>query len=231
MLKFEKLSICLVILFSIIGCQAKKTNSFLTNFACLPPCWESIKPGETTVEKAMVTLHQLPDIDQKKISTHGESWNTFEDIIYFHLLSEKTEGFAYVLDHKVVFLLFVGGLNTTFDEASKRIGMPKFVINVPTHSGVPGIPMVGNSITAFDPEKGIAYTYNTSEIAKVKQAEIQPDIPLKMIFYFDPKSYDRLLDAGIFSMSLLNREDTLKFIRPWDGYGSIEKKYPPAILK
>lgn len=231
MQKLEKIATYLIILFCLTGCEAKKPNSLFSNLACLPPCWENIKLGETTGEQTVAILHQLSDIDQKKISTHGEAWNTFEDIIYFHFLSKNIDGFAYILDHKVALLLFDGELDITFDEATQKIGTPKFVINIPTHSGPPGIPIIGYSITAFDPEKGIAYTYNNAEIEKAKQAELQPDVPIKMIIYFDPKSYDHLLDAGIFSMSLLNKDDTLKYIRPWDGYGSIEKKYPPAILK
>jgi hypothetical protein len=231
MQKFEIIALCLIILLSLTGCKVQRSNSFLSNLACPPPCWEDIRPGETTVEQTLVILQQLPDIDQKEISTHGEAWNTFENIIYFHILSKKIDGFAYILDQKVALLLFVGELDITFDEASQKIGLPKFVINIPTYSGPPGIPSVGYSITAFDPEKGIGYSYNTAEIVKAMQAEVEPDIPIRMIIYFDPRSYDHLLDGGIFSMSLLNRNDTLKNIRPWDGYGPIEKKYPPAVIK
>jgi hypothetical protein len=132
----------------------------------------------------------------------------------------------------VTLLDFNGNLNINFRDVIKENGNPKFVINVPTHGGgIPGIPTVSYSITVLDPDKGIAYTFNTNDLPMGKHSELRPDTPISMITYFDPDSYNDLLDAKIFSMSFLGREETLKYLHPWTGFGSIEKKYPPAVIK
>jgi hypothetical protein len=51
-----------------------------------------------------------------------------------------------------------------------------------------------------------------------------------MIGFFDPMKYEALLEAGVFSMSYFDQEETLKYMRPWTGYGSIRQKYPPARI-
>jgi hypothetical protein len=217
---------------ALLGYVHKNSHSFFSDSTCNPPCWETIYPGVTTEEETLVILKGLSNIDQKNISTHGSQWVIFDDIIYFQSTPKNWDGYAYILNHKVTLLDFNGNLNINFRDVIKENGNPKFVINVPTHGGgIPGIPTVSYSITVLDPDKGIAYTFNTNDLPMGKHSELRPDTPISMITYFDPDSYNDLLDAKIFSMSFLGREETLKYLHPWTGFGSIEKKYPPAVIK
>jgi hypothetical protein len=52
-----------------------------------------------------------------------------------------------------------------------------------------------------------------------------------LIGYFDPDRFNELLDAKIFSMGFLGREETVKYLNPWTGFGPIEEKYPAAFIK
>lgn len=216
---------------ALLGYVHKNSHSFFSNLACNPPCWEKIYPGVTSEEETLVILKGLSNVDQKNISTHGSGWSIFDDIIYFHSAPKNWDGYAYIFNHKVILLDFKGNLNINFRDVIKENGDPKFVINIPTHGGLPGIPAESYSITVLYPDKGIAYTFNTTELPKGKSGELRPDTPISMISYFDPDRYNDLLEAKIFSMSFLGREETLKYLKPWTGFGSIEEKYPPAVIK
>jgi hypothetical protein len=128
------------------------------------------------------------------------------------------------MDHKIVLIVFAGKLNVRFEEAIEVLGEPKYVINIQSHI------TLSYSIESFDPEKGVAYTFNTADLSRRKKDEVSPDTPIRMISFFDPMKFDAMLEAGIFSSLKLNREDTLKYMRPWTGYGSIRQKYPPARI-
>jgi hypothetical protein len=52
----------------------------------------------------------------------------------------------------VVLIDFKGNLDTDFNDVIKENGDPKFVINIPSHSGPPGNPIESYSITAIDPD-------------------------------------------------------------------------------
>lgn len=213
------------------GCDLNDDQSFLSEMVCEPPCWQGITPGVTTKEEALLILKGLPGIGPNSISTHGEPWWIFDDILYFEHSSRDWDGEVYILNSKVVIIDFYGDLGINFSEAIDQIGKPEFVINIPTHGGVPGHPTAVYSITAFEPNRGIGYTFNTGDLPKRNRSELSPDTPITLVSYFDPDRYDELLEGEMFSMGFLGKEETLKYLQPWSGYGSIEEKYPHAIIK
>lgn len=230
----RKIGLCAFIVLAgvlLFGCSLGGSHSFFFDSVCQPPCWQNIYPGVTTKEEALVILRGLPNIDQQRISTKGFSWLIFEDTIFFHPVSKSWDGSAYTLDHKVTILDFHGNLHTNFGEAIKENGEPKYVLNIPVHHGPPGFPTLSYIITALDPHKGVAYTYDTADLPMSKRGELRPDTPISLISYFDPESYDELMEAEIFSMGVLLKENPQKYLRPWTGFGSIKEKYRPAAIR
>lgn len=230
--KYKKITLTfgLIILIGLAFLIGNKGNRYSIFFdsSCKAPCWQKIHPGITTEEEALTILKGVSNIDPQKISTRGEKWMVFDDTVIFQSTSKNWDGRAYILDHKVILIMIYGNLNTNFREAIDVNGNPKYVLNVPILGGLPGLPETNYAITALDPEKGIAYTYNIADLPKSKRSELRSDTPISLISYFDPDKYDVLLEAEIFSMSSLGREETIKYLRPWTGYGSINDKYPPA---
>jgi len=51
---------------------------------------------------------------------------------------------------------------------------------------------------------------------------------VKYIAFFDPEIYNQLLDKGFIGLSILNREETIKYMKDWAGYGELKIKYPLA---
>ena len=222
---FSKVRLLLILILTglcLFGCNLTRRVSFLSDLVCSPPCWFNITPGVTTQEEALEILYELPFIDKDSVSTKGFYWNSFDDTIFFRSATQNWDGEAYVIDHKIVLIGFYGKLNVTFEEAARVCGDPKFVINNRGQTSF--------SISALDPDKGVAYTFNTADLPRNKRNELRPDTPIRLIEFFDPMKYDELLEVGMFSMLALNREETLKYMRPWTGYGSISQKYPPARI-
>lgn len=73
-------------------------------------------------------------------------------------------------------------------------------------------------------------TYDTRYLPGSRKGELNPENKLRVIFFFDPELYDHFLEAGYFSLLYLKEEETRKYMVPWDGYGSLEEKYPPANI-
>lgn len=206
----------------LFGCTPENNPSFISEMVCEPPCWQGIEPGITTEVEAILILKARPDIDPNSVSTHGEPWWIFNNILYFESSSGDWEGEVYILDDKVVMQTFFGDLGINFSEAIEKIGKPEFVINIPTS--------LGYSISAFDPVIGTEFTFDTAGVPKRKRSELIPESPITMVSYFDPSRYDELLDGEMFSMGFLGKEKTFKYLHPWAGYGSIAQKYPHAII-
>jgi len=223
----------LLILPSLIlsGCSWIKGRSFYADLTCQLPCWQNIVPGVTTEEEALRILRNSASIDQQSLSTTGSAWLIFDDIIRFRSAPKNWHGEAYILDQKVAKINFWGNLNLKFGDAIKVNGEPKFVINIPTYRGPPGSPALGYSLIVIDPDRGIAYEFNTADLPELQRGELRPDTPIRLMTYFDPDKYDEFLEAKLFSMGFLGREGTLEYLVPWTGFGSIKSKYPPAPVQ
>ena len=186
---FSKLRLLLFLILTglcLFGCNLTSPASFLTDLVCSPPCWFNITPGVTTQDEALEILRNLPFIDKDSVSTKGFYWNSFDDTIFFHPTSRNWDGEAYVMDHKIVLIVFAGKLNVRFEEAIEVLGEPKYVINIRSHI------TPSYSIESFDPEKGVAYSFNTADLSRRKKDEVSPDTPIRMISFFDPMKFDAL---------------------------------------
>jgi hypothetical protein len=220
----------LLILFAVPSCKPDLPSVF-SNLACKPPCWQNIEPGKSSEQEVISILKNIPNIDASSIITHGDRWLIFDDIVYFTLHNKEIKAEVFILNSKVSMILFSGDLNISFGEAIEVFGEPKFIINVPTYSGPPGVPSDSYEIIALQPEQGIEVAYNTKDLPNTSKSKLKPGNNTRLITFFDPNTYDKLLEAGIFSMGFLNGSQTLKYMRPWTGYGEIEEKYPPAIIE
>jgi hypothetical protein len=130
---FSKLQLLLFLILTglcLFGCNLTRRVSFLTDLVCSPPCWFNITPGVTTQDEALEILRNLPFIDKDNISTKGFEWNSFDDTIFFRSATQNWDGYAYVMEHKIVLIDFYGKLNVPFEEAIEVLGEPKHVINI-----------------------------------------------------------------------------------------------------
>jgi hypothetical protein len=184
-------------------------------------------PGETEKNDLLQIIDNLPMVDVSSIWVKGGPWKEFNDTVGFSLTTGE-EFWIYLLDDKVSLVSIHpidsgGDLGFTFGDAVERFSEPESLIIV--GFGGPGILWFTANHTVFyaiTPEKGINFGYDVYYTPKRWRDEINPEIPISMVDFFDPDSYQVLLEARMFSMGLLGAEETLDIMRPWTGYGEIE---------
>jgi hypothetical protein len=216
---------------ALTGCQKKSDINFLESNSCIFPCWNNVTQGVTSKTDFISMINQIPNIDLESIYTNGGSWTIYNDRVFFKYIKKEIYGVGYFYNDRIALLDFSGELETTFGQLVDVLGEPKLIINIPLSGGIPGSPSTSYAVTAIYPSLGMAYTYDTRNIIKLLRAEIQPDIPITNLFIFDPELFNEMIDEKLFSQSFLTGEETRKHFIPWNGYGSLQQKYPPAKLE
>ena len=229
-MKIKMYLMCLLILLSISGCQQSKPPSVLDNNTCDLPCWNEIRLGVTTANEFEAKLNNLEIVQIDSILLNKGKWSIFENQSFFQITNSNIQSTAYFIEEKIVLLDFWGDLDITFEQIMDLVGEPEYIINIPMSVGVPGFPTTSFSVNVIYPTSGILIVYNTRDLEKNKRSVISPDIQIKLLALFDPSIYDQLLEEGLLSQSMLDREETLKYMRDWKGFGDLNEKYPPAIL-
>lgn len=209
-----------LILILLFGCQRQTPLSFFDLSTCAPPCWNGVEMGTTTDGELMDILNRLQFIDQEGIISDSGPWSIFENKIIFQSNDRDFLGYAFLQNGRIVGLEFSGEFSTTFSQLVDQTGEPDYIINNPVRDFF--------VITAINKQLGVSFSFATIDVPKKYRGELFPDTLVSMITYFDPNIYDQMLEAGLFSQGHMDREVTIKYMHPWDGYGSIEKKYPPA---
>lgn len=207
----------------------------LLDSTCKSPCWKNIQLGETTKDEAISILKTLPEVDQTTTTLNGKRWNIFEEIIYFGLKDSEVVGRIYFSNGKASFIEIFhdsnGELSITFEDAISQLGEPQYIINIPISGGLPLAPNTSHIIIAVQPEQGFGYNFDTRNQPASQKGELRAENKLRAITFFDPEFFDQLLEAGFFSLGNFNASATRKYMVPWDGYGVLGEKYPPAAIK
>jgi hypothetical protein len=185
-----------------------------------------IRVGATTKDEMFAILKELPIVDQDSIAVINSPWKIYDGSVNFFLYQNqifKNHHKVYVqssiLKDKVVDIGFCGKPGVSFGDVIDRTGEPKNIIVIPSPSG-------GLFVTGINEDIGVRFTYDTADIPKRLRAEIAPETPIKCLTYFAPVFYDEMLEAAQFSAGHLNAEQTLSTMRPWIGYGDLNKYMP-----
>jgi len=208
-----------VFLLFIVSCSAiGSKTSILDNQKCELPCWNNIIPGETTYSSALQIIQKLDFVDPSKTNDLHGPWKIFSQHIEFVLKTDSSSknvyigGVAYCINNKVAMLLLTRNIEKTFSELSEMTSVPEFVVSVPYPNGP--------SIIAINPSKGVAFGF------VARSGDLKPDTRIETVMLFDIAQYQNLLEAGMFSWSEYNGDETMKVVYSWKGYGSVEKLYP-----
>jgi len=221
---YKGLIVCFFILISS-GCKTT-TPSILTS-VCQAPCWNEIVPGVTTQADLISKLSKIPTINSKSIVVVPRQGIYTSRVVLEALSGEKIE--VGLIDEKVVVILFSGKLNLSFGEAIDKYGEPEdMLVFGSIGRGFLWGDAIHTFVHAISPSKGIMFGYDASEAGWRWQSEIGSGVKLDRVYYFDPKNFDRLADAGLFSLGNANAKETKAAMVPWSGYGKIGEKYPYA---
>jgi hypothetical protein len=198
----------------LAGCrESPKHPNIFQNPICKPPCWETIAPGTTTKDEALVILSKIDAIDQPAVDLNRSDLTGFDDEIQF-ALHEDNNGYAgwiYFLDNQVSMIAFQANQSITLQQAIELFGAPQSVLVI--HAGE------FDGVTLLNPDSGIAFNYKS----KKQLSEIKPSDEIDGVYFFDPKQYPNILASGVFSYYQLDAEETLGRLRAWKGYGALSQ--------
>jgi hypothetical protein len=222
------LFLMVILLCSCTTASATPNTMIWDEPSCGPLCWNNIVVGKTTKSAMIDALPQIKSVEQDSITTVGKPWMIFNDVVRFNL-SDANRSIgktplimvqAFIANDKVVEMSFCGDLGISFGQAVYRTGVPKNIITM--YRGEQG----GMFVIALNPPEGIEFSYHTRYVPTKYKLEINPDIQLRCLIYFDPPFYEKMLEVGLFSEGYYNGLETTKIMYPWNGYGSIDDKYP-----
>ena len=219
----------LVLLFIVTACSQPMENhdSILEVSSCTLPCWNNINSGQTSEEDALHSISSLSFVEKESILVTNKPWNVFDNQIFFTF--SKKSGFNTkdlrmskidILNGFVGVITLCGDLHTTLGDIEQEIGKPEKIISGGSIAG-------GRDVILVHSTEGVYYWYNTKEVPKELEFEVNPKIELRCLSIFDPRILEEMMDAGMFSMGHYNAEETLKVMYPWNGYGNLDEKYPP----
>lgn len=218
----KKINILLLLIVAA-SCQYFEPKlSILDNPVCEPPCWQNVIPGKTEKGELLNILTSLPFVDEDSISNVNIPGSAFMGTLYASLYGDEpyqTQFYADFLDDKVTTISMEGDWHITLAETIEKLGQPRTVIVIRYRGDI--------FVTLINPEKGVSFGYNSVWKEEKWRNKISSDIEIESLLFFDPSSYEMLMSSGIFSWWLLNSEETASALYTWDGYGSLDEKYPP----
>jgi hypothetical protein len=216
-------------LIAFASCSSKPDNAWLTTSMCEPPCWHNIVPGKTTSSELEPLLFANPYVDDKSVANRDAPMEIFNDIYYFSL-KNHIQGEIWLLDDKVASILWFfprGGevansLGLTVGELIKEYGEPDFVVRI-NDIGPGPLPILSAThplVFLINSKRGIVFRYDEYQLPKKLHNQVTPGIEVGYLKFFSPDDFDRLLEAGEFTMfTTSNKEDTLSRLQTWRGYG------------
>lgn len=219
----KKILLLLLIIITLSCSSNENSGLLLASSTCELPCWNNIVPGETTLQEAVDIIEQLDGINQESIFVHNPSQGLITTAIWFSLESKTlldsttTQGEVSLINDRVVLITLGGDLNLTFGDIVRKIGEPEYIISTDFNKETSQI-----TINAIYPSKGISYISY-----KKPKDKLTPSSKIANISFFDSIYYEVFLEEGWFSEGEYGAENTKKIMYEWNGYGSLDEKYPP----
>jgi hypothetical protein len=192
--------------------------SILKESSCELPCWNNIIAGQTSEHDVIQIISNLPIIKKDSIRITNQHWNIYDNQVFFSLNGRNSE--VDIVDGTAKILWLCGNLSTTIEEITEKIGEPEKIISNGSIAG-------GRDVILINPKAGVSYFYNTRNFPEEIEFEIKPEIKVECLILFDKTFFAELMDSGTFSMGHYNAEETLSVMYIWNGYGNLDKKYPP----
>jgi hypothetical protein len=211
-----KVVILIFLLFEITACSQNQGPNIFEASACVLPCWNRIKVGETSTEDALEIVRTLPNIQLESINSSNLPWLFYHSGFVFRISEDESEEIIVegeVIDNKVVALTFCGELNATVRNLMGMIGYPENVITAYTPDGP--------YILYWFKNIGISFWYGTAELTQISDVD-----NVKCVEVFDTKLTDQMMEAGLFSFGYYDSTETLSIMYPWKGFGYVNTLYP-----
>ena len=210
----------ILILWGLSACSS--VRSPFEELVCSPPCWESIKPGETNKIELLDILMESAVVDSSSIEEVGAQ-DIFDDSLVLALYSDSTAR-IYLLEDTVMLMSFSRNLDITFGEALQKFGTPDSVLYdwgvMCKHPVFAYGDYMCVAVQAINRKAGV---YFGSLIPLSDHVELTADAQVNYVGFFDPDAFDELLEASEFLFGM-DQQEFLDALVPWTGYGVLKNK-------
>jgi hypothetical protein len=218
-------TLILLISINLSGCKPKTSIVFPEE--CSAPCWREIVSGKTSKMDALSTIKSFPDIDMNDFHVRENSDTVFSNIIVFKLKGGEIVRIYLIND--IVVLINLEPLNgtVTVQDCVQKFGTPEFIaLSTIFGSGIPIGATSAEHILFYgiNIQKGILLGGDTYKWFS-SQANITPKTGVFVVDFFDPQTFDVLLENDVLVNSIkgYSRAELVS----WKGYGNVTKLYHP----
>lgn len=203
------------------ACSSTTSYSLLDKSSCTLPCWNNIVLYETTKEELLNIISSLEHVDQGSITEIESLSRIYDQVVRFEIKpGQKSDDpiniEISIQNNKVNMLVFSGQLGVTLGKIVLETGEPKNLLTVTLPGGYREIVMLNQA-------KGLAFGHGSYET----DINVEAENTINLLIVFASENYEELLEEGVFFLSAYKKDDTLRIMYPWDGYGNLDEKYPP----
>jgi hypothetical protein len=215
MRKFTRASFLILAMCIFAACKPLPSAIFQSE-SCLPPCWNGITPGQTSLQDIDSKVKSIPVVDVKSIKTRSIlQANDSLEFKFLPLLREDG-GRIYSQDGVVQAISFSPKPgNLLLPEALQKWGLPDqyssiYYSYVETPYLVTIIIYVKKSIILI----------NIRDMRVDEVPKFDKDFRIESVWFTNPTSTNAPLENGL--IDTLNRQDLLDSLKPWTGLGEIQ---------
>ena len=195
--------------------RGRAKSTLLTDTLCEPPCWQGIKPGETTEWQAISLLEGMPGVSG--IMQWGDPERSGVVGWTFRYPTGDSAGYIYSVDKRAVAISIMTMGCMDVGKALAKYGEPdsmwvryrdiedrrwlEVVLNYPAQ----GVFVRAEIEPLVDEEDRTAY--------------LEEGSPVGRVIYYDQARYDYLIDSRMLFRE--DRETILERSGPWSGMGMV----------
>ncbi len=193
----------------------------LDDQVCAPPCWQGIRPGQTTGIEVISTLESISYVGEIEQFWEDDPRRNAVDSIAWKFIRPSNDftGYIYLVDNKVAVMSFMTVRSGTLAQALERLGEPELMYTRYTKNAT------GKWLDVYMlyPRSGYLVKVDLDLPAGPDPNPIQVELgeksPVTRLVYFDPAQYDYLLRSRlVFPEDKRAVEGNLQ---PWPGLGML----------
>lgn len=212
-MKTRLFSILLTLLILVItGCKPS-ISEVIQDTMCIPPCWKSIVPGQTSQQEATSILNKLSDVDNRTLRIMSVAKPN--DSIYLNFIPKTGDiGARLFFKNDTVLAINFVPKNLSLGTTIEYLGEPESILAIHHQDERSYV-----SVFLDYQSKGIVLLLELIPYQSGEKVILSPDTEVQGFWYFDPNSYHELMTspyiAGLYPNFL--EQNT----HQWVGYGDI----------
>jgi hypothetical protein len=168
----------------------REPSVVMSDTACTPPCWNSIRPGITTADEVFHLLNGSRTVDPLSLSERRSADEVVSTSWHFSPPSPDGTGRAYYIDETVAAIVIGTFGSVDLEEMLTKLGQPSYSWNYCEG----GAEQSWTRILLFWPDGGYAVAVDSDPpCGESDQPFLSPADPVARVVYFDPGSFEELL--------------------------------------